>query len=317
MQTPPSPPPGARVLADPVDRRQRLALAAVVGAARDAGLDVADAGIWRAGSSVLVGLPRAGVLGRVDDPRRVDAACRQVVVARALAARRVPAIGLAGPAAQPVSSAAGPVTFWHWLTVTDGDPDPREMGRLARRLHDATRGGADDVPGYDPIGAVAAELARARDAGLTPDPDLALLEGHVERLRAAWPDQDEDPLGVAVVHGDLHRHNAIVTPEGLVLADLELAGVGPASADLAPTVVAVRRYGDEPGALGAFLAGYGVDLPTWPGLEVLVEAFELWATVWAVANRGGSTTLEAEAAVRLERWRPGTGGRSSRAWALR
>ncbi len=91
-----------------------------------------------------------------------------------------------------------------------------------------------------------------------------------------------------------------------MLADLELAGWGCASADVAPQVVAVRRYGADPSALERFLVGYGADPRGWAGLEVLAEAYELWVTVWAAANRAASSLWDREAEVRLRRWRTGT-----------
>jgi len=296
-------------------RREGAAVAAVREVAERCGLEAGDAGIWRAGSSVLVGLPTARVLGRVDDPRRLDAACRQVAASAAMAAHRVPAITLTGPAEQPVATDAGPVTLWRWLRAHRAEASPEDLGRLARRLHDATRDGVDGVTPHDPLTAVTAELERAAELGLTDDDDLGLLLEHVERLRSAWPEPADDPLGVAVVHGDLHRHNAIVTDDGLVLADLELAGVGPATADLVPHVVAVRRYDAAPRVLDEFVRGYGSAVPAWSGTEVLVEAYEMWATAWSVANRGGSDVLAAEAEVRLDHWRPGRV--SSRPWSLR
>ena len=142
---------------------------------------------------------------------------------------------------------------------------------------------------------------------------MELLRGVVRRLAAAWPDPADDPLGAAVVHGDLHRANVVPGRRGPVLADLELAGWGSASADVAPQVVAVRRYGADPAALEEFLDAYGADPRGWHGLDVLVEAYELWVTAWAVANRQASVRAEREAEVRLTRWRTG----SSPTWSLR
>ena len=46
---------------------------------------------------------------------------------------------------------------------------------------------------------------------------------------------------------------------------------------------------------------------------MLVEAYELWVTAWAVGNRAASVRADAEAEVRLTRWRTG----SSPTWSLR
>jgi len=302
----------------PVDDRQQRACDAAVGVARSAGLPVGGAGVWRAGSAVLVGLPEVPALARVDEPFRTADADRQVRVAGALAAAGVPAVSVVGPAAQPVASPVGPVTIWGWEPPTGSPVGPREMGTVARLLHDRTREGSGsaaeaEVPRHDPLATVAAELDRAEAAGATTAADVALLRSEVDRLAAAWPEPGDDPLGAAVVHGDLHRANVVPGRRGPVLADLELAGWGPASADVAPQVVAVRRYGADPAGLQAFLDSYGADPRGWDGLEVLVEAYELWVTAWAVGNRSASTRAEHEAEVRLTRWRAG----SSPEWSLR
>jgi hypothetical protein len=311
---PPIASPGDPGLRPPSGDREHAALAAVLAVADDSGIDTSRAGIWRSGSSVMVGLPAARVLARVDEAGRAGVADRQVVVSEVLAERGVPAIGLTGPLEQPVATAAGLVTFWVWLDVTGVGVAPRALGQLARALHDATRGGADDVPAYEPLGAVRLELERAEALGLTDPADLALLRERIGRLEPRWDETQEDPLGIAVVHGDLHPHNAVATRLGPVLADLELAGVGPVCADLVPHVVAVRRYGAPPHVLDDFLSGYGLEAAGWRGFEVLVQAYELWVTASAVANRGGSARLEEEAEVRLDRWRPGR--ISARPWAL-
>lgn len=296
------------------DRRQRGALDAVLAVAAASGLDPSGAGIWRAGSAVLVGLPRVPALARVDEPARATDAERQVTVARALAEAGVPAVEVVGPDRQPVASPVGPVTIWAWVSPTGPPVGPREMGAAARALHDRTRGlGPGGLPVHEPLVTVAAELDRAEVVGATPAADLALLRGAVSRLHAMWPDPADDPSGVAVVHGDLHRGNVVPGLTGPVLADLELAGWGAASADVAPQIVAVRRYGAPAADLDAFLAGYGLDPRGWPGLEVLVEGYELWVTAWAVANRTASARAGEEAERRLQRWRTG----SSPLWALR
>jgi hypothetical protein len=301
-------------LREPDDHRQREALDAVVAVGRAHGLDVTGVGIWRAGSAVLVGLPAVPALARVDEPARAGDARRQVRVAEVLAQRAVPAVHVTGPGSQPVETAAGAVTIWAWEPPVGPLIGARVLGRVARFLHDRTRDlGSGSVAPHDPLVTVRAELARAAGAGATAADDLARLRAAADRLEVTWPDPADDPLGAAIVHGDLHRSNVVAGRAGPVLADLELAGWGPASADIAPTVVAVRRYGADPAALDGFLDGYGSDPRGWPGLEILVEAYELWVTVWAVANRAASPRSEREAEARLQRWR---GGDTPR-WTLR
>jgi hypothetical protein len=303
----------------PDDGRQRRALAAVVEHLGAAGLDVEGAGIWRAGSAVLVGLPAVPALARVDEPARAGDARRQVDVATVLGRAGVPAVSVVGPAGQPIATRAGPLTVWRWVPPTGVPVGPGGIARLARVLHDRTRGlgrpGAAPagVPVHEPLVAVRFELDRAEGVGATTPADLGTLRRAGADLGARWPAPDDDPLGAAVVHGDLHRHNVVPGPDGPVLADLELAGWGPASVDLAPQVVAIRRYGADPSLLDEVVAGYGADPRRWSAFEVLVDTYELWVTAWAVANRTASPGAEREAEVRLQRWRTGT----SSTWSLR
>ena len=91
-----------------------------------------------------------------------------------------------------------------------------------------------------------------------------------------------------------------------MLVDLELAGLGPATYDLAPQLVAVRRYGAAPAGFEEFSSAYGFDLRDWDGATLMCSVQELWVTAWAVGNRHHSETVDREAEVRLEVWRGAT-----------
>lgn len=296
----------------PDDDRERDALAAVTGTLPPP--DLVGAGILRGGRSVLVGLPAVPAVARVDaDEAR---ARRQVVVAERLEEAGVPALRPLRGAGRARWPAAGGVTAWRWEHATGEGVTPGELGRLARRLHDRTRTrpGAAGEPRLDPLAAVADQLA-----GLPGDRDARRLSEVHDRLAPRWHEAAAaDPLGwAAVVHGDLHAGNVVATAAGPVLVDLELAGVGPCSYDVAPQLVAHARYGHTAVELEAFLAAYGADPRPWPGLAVLVETYELWVTAWAVAHRHRSARHGREAERRMRRWRgepPSTG--SSVPWEL-
>lgn len=283
------------------DERRRLVVAVVGEIARAAGLDPAGAAIVRAGSSTLVELPAEGLLVRVDPPSRPGVARHQVVVARALAARAVPAITLGGPDRQPIGSTIGDLTFWRREVVT-GEATPALLGATARRLHDAFRGDVGDLPPIDPFDVARAQLVAALDDARWAGRVQVLLE-RADVLRERWPAlMEEDPLGITLVHGDLHTDNLLVTERGPVLADLELAGVGPASYDLVPALVAVERYGAPASTYAEFIAAYGADLRAWSRAAELAEVYELVVTTWAVANRTVSPAHDAEARLRVARW---------------
>lgn len=303
----------------PTDGRVRRARDAVDVAARRLGLDPAGSRLVREGSAVLLHLPGAGALARVDDRSGTDTARRQAAVADLLARAEVPAVRLVGAGAQPVvvdgaDGAAVAVTVWRWEREVRRRPTPGELGRLARRLHDATAALVADlgpaevaaVPVADPVAAVIERLGRVQE----PDADHTLLAEVCDRLHPVWAARAGD--AERVVHADFHAGNVLVTRAGLLLADLELAGLGPWAYDLAPQVVAVRRYGASPADLDAFLAGYGRALPE--DLEAMVEVYELWVSAWAVLNRGLDTAHEREAALRMARWR---GAPTTGRWTLR
>jgi hypothetical protein len=295
--------PLARALHEPRTDRERIAVAVVAEVGRATGLDAHGAAVFRSATSILVGLPAARVLGRLDDPARRGSAERQVTVARALAKRGVLAVRLAGRIDQPIPTAVGDVTFWIYEEVVPRAPDAASVARLARTLHDAFRPPPSALPVLDPLAAVDEQLRRAEAGGDTEPDHLALLGDHVARFRPEWEAAiGDDPAGTTLVHGDLHRHNVVLTASGPVLADLELAGVGPASYDLVPALVAVERYGAPADGYDRFASAYGFDVRTWDGCPVLTEVYELWVTAWAVANRATSARHDEEAERRLARW---------------
>ena len=91
----------------------------------------------------------------------------------------------------------------------------------------------------------------------------------------------------------------LLTADGALLTDLELAGAGPCSYDTAPAVVMVERYGADPAGLEAFLAGQGYDPRAWAGFATCLAVYELWVTAWSVGVRDRSPALAAEAAIRV------------------
>jgi hypothetical protein len=290
-------------------------VAGVAELARDRGLDTTGLGVLRQGTSVLVGLPGPAVLARVDRAELAGRASRQVAVARVLEDLGVPAVRalddtVAGLAAadRPTlggkdgggapDGTEGVVTFWRWEAVAPGAPGPAQVGALAGVLHRTTRGRRElaALPPVDPLGAIEAQVA-----GCAGDRDAEVVVDLARRLAPVWAAAcaAEDPV---VVHGDLHADNVLLTDRGPVLADLELAGVGPPAYDVAPQVVAVRRYGRPGGDLDAFRVAYGAGVPTAERVDALVAVYELWVTAWAVANRRLDAAHEREAVLRMARW---------------
>jgi len=256
--------------------------------------------VLRAQSSVHVDLPRAGVVARVEAPGYEDLAEAQVWAARLLAERGAPAARLFRPETrQPVVVENVAITLWHRLRPED-EPSYRGLGETLRLFHAATR---DDPPSevraLDPF-------KRARGDLAWPSPysgseTSAELSRRLEVLALEWPAAArEDPLGSVVVHGDVHIENLMRKDDERVLIDLEDAGVGPASWDLAPISVQANRYGLPPARREEFLAGYGAEPGGWPGFDLMCQVYEIQSVCWAMRCSVESPRMAAEATIRVD-----------------
>jgi hypothetical protein len=279
---------------DPAER----ALSLAAEAARRAGLDAAGAKVLRVRTSIHVELPRADVVARVEGPGGQGLASRQVLVARALAARDAPVARLDRPEIQPLLIGDCAVTLWRRLRSV-ATPTSEAVGGAVRALHEATaRSLPAGVPTIDPFGQVRACLDWPSPwSGSTA---MKELRGRADELASRWRNEiRDDPLGRVVVHGDAHAGNAMVSEGRLVLLDLEDAGVGPASWDFAPVAVGVDRYGLPSEDFDQFAAGYGAEPGAWPGHSLMCRVYELQVTCWTVRCSADSPAMAREAAVRV------------------
>ena len=249
-------------------------------------------------SSIHVELPRADVVARVEAPSGQELALRQVLVARALAARDAPVTRLVRHEIQPLLIGDGAVTLWRRLRSVAA-PTFEALGRAVRAVHEATALSLPaSVPTIDPFGQVRACLdSRSPWSGSAA---VRELRSRADELASRWQEgAQDDPLGRVVVHGDLHADNAVVSEGGLVLLDLEDAGVGPASWDFAPLAVGVERYGLPSEDFDQFAAGYGAEPKAWSGHSLMCRVYELLVTSWAIRCSADSPDMAREAAVRV------------------
>lgn len=271
--------------------------------------------VIRDGAALLLRL--GTVLVRVRPAAGAPVAEREVRLASVLGGCGVPVTALVAGIDQPWTEDGCVVTAWRW-TATGVPTDaaapgagPADIGALARTLRERTAGAPSlSVPPADPIGAIL-EVVAHRPAD---DPDAAFVRHRAAELADRWSDAaSDDPLGRAIVHGDLHAGNVVAGPDGPLLTDLELAGAGPSTYDAAPAAVAVARYGADPSTLAEFLAGFGADPTSWAGFETFVAVYELWVTAWAVGVGHQDPVWGAEATRRVATLRDGLDER----WTLR
>ena len=270
-----------------------------VAAGRLAGVDTDAARVLRVRRSVHVELPRAGVVARVEAPGDEPTARRLAWAGELLAGSGAPAARLFRPEIQPMLVDGGALTLWRRLEAV-GSPRYGALGGALRAVHDATRGAeADDALSFEAFGGIRADLLWLAEREGSGDSELMLR--HLEALESDWAASTrDDPLGTVLVHGDVHIDNAIVTERGLVLIDLESAGIGAASWDLVPLAVGVRRYGLPVGRFAEFLDGYGADPGDGPGFDLMCRVYELLVTAWAMRCAVDSPEMTAEARVRVD-----------------
>lgn len=246
----------------------------------------------REGLSLLV--RQGDALVRVRPRAQEPIAAREHEVAQALARAGVAAITSLG--AGPVHIGNWVVTSWEWVDVV-GEAAPGHLGALARDLRDRTAGTyAWEVARFDPLTAIRNAVAHVP----VGDPQADYIRRRAHALSGGWAGLvDRDPAGTAIVHGDLHAGNVLVSANGPLLSDLELAGTGPCSYDTAPSVVGVERYGADPVGLERFIAAQQYDPRDWAGFATCVSIYELWGAAWSVGVRDRSPALAAEADLRV------------------
>ena len=270
------------------------ALAAAQAVARAHGVACDEAVRIAAGSNVLVHLKPAPVVARVmtgtavlhDDAERWLA--REVAVGAFLAERTdlaVPPADILPPG--PHERDGLWMTLWRFVPHDEQTPapEPRELGRSLRALHEALAGFPGDLA---PLSGIRDWLERLL-AELRPSP--ALTRRDLDRLRreldALTPAVFESSLPAQPIHGDASLSNLLRTDGGLVWNDLEDVCVGPVAWDVAGLVASARARGHGAESIDELLDAYGE--PRAAGLEAFLDAHALYDVIWR-AFRAQSTS---------------------------
>jgi hypothetical protein len=258
------------------------ALAAAQAVAREHGV-ACDEAARIAASNVLVHLAPSPVVARVmtgtavlhDDPEQW--LTREVAVGTFLAERTnlaVPPSELLPPG--PHERDGLWMTMWKFVPHDEQapSPEPRELGRSLRALHEALAGFTGDL----------APLSGIRDwlAELLAEPRRSRQELRTE-LDALTPTVFESSLPTQALHGDVSIGNLLRSDGGLLWNDLEDVCTGPIQWDVAGLVASARARGHGAEYTDALLAAYG-DVGD---LEPFLEAHALYETIWRAYVSGG------------------------------
>ena len=264
------------------------ALAAAQAVAREHGVACEQAVRIAAGSNVLVHLKPAPVVARVmtgtavlhDDPEQWLA--REVAVGAFLADLVVPPTDLLPPG--PHERDGLWMTLWRYVPHGEQAPPPQpgELGRSLRALHEALAGFPGDLP---PLSHIRNWLERLL-AELRPSPALTRqdIDGLRARLEALTPAVFESSLPARALHGDASMSNLLRTESGLVWNDLEDVCTGPVAWDLAGLVTSARGRGHSAEFVEELVAGYGGA----DGLESFLEAHAVYDAVWQATCASGT-----------------------------
>ena len=253
--------------------------------ARGHGVACDQAVLIAAGSNALVHLKPAPVVARVmtgtavlhDDVEQWLA--RELAVAAFLAERTDSVVAPSdilppGPHEQDGLW----MTMWRFVAhdAQAPPPQPRELGRSLRELHELLADFPDDLA---PLSEIRDWLERLL-AGLRPS--LLFTQEDIDWLRfkldALTPAVFDSSLPAQALHGDASMSNLLRTESGLVWNDLEDVCAGPVAWDVCGLVASAKARGQSAAFSEALLAAYGD-----PGVEDLgafLEAHAVYDVIW-------------------------------------
>lgn len=278
---------------------------ALAEAERACGVPLAGAEPLRVGHCACFALPGRELFVRVGRPGSEQQSASAVAFATACA----PLVdGIIAPAdvgvAQPVRTSAGPVTFWPLLRKVEGPVDHAWLGRTLRALH-----AVENVDGMAVVhrqtnpALKAARLASLRAARHVPEWVVTACD----RMMSDIQDLRERVLPTlrrGLIHGDVYPTNVARTSAGSYLVDYDTAGFGPVHWDLAPALVAHRRFGMAADSVEQLYAAYGEDPRDDPSFWDVVRIREWGAITYLIDHAATSETYHEELVARLLDDRP-------------
>jgi thiamine kinase-like enzyme len=174
---------------------------------------------------------------------------RETAIAAHLSLQNAPVVPLHPELPQTAFEEQGfAINFWEFVTITDVEPDPAEIGATLFQCHAMLRSFPEPLP---PL-AILHETHSLLEADTHFTPDiLALLRRHLERSIALLAAHPHQPL-----HGDAHMGNLMMTTRGLLWSDWEDAFSGPVEWDLASVIWNAKLLDHDPLKADAILAAY-------------------------------------------------------------
>jgi Ser/Thr protein kinase RdoA (MazF antagonist) len=184
--------------------------------------------------------------------------------------------------ARPVAVGDAWAGLWRWEDHRDVRADPCATGELLRRLHDLLSRCSLPLPEVDHFDAARRHAVALTEKNELGEASIEFLLSRVARIEEDWT-AFESELGTGAIHGDFLVDNVLATRRGPVLVDLDNAQVGPREWDLVK-VTPGSPDGWREEEWPEFAGGYGYDLLSAPGTEVLREVRHLRSLVWMLGD---------------------------------
>ena len=167
-----------------------------------------------------------------------------------------------------VGATGRPMTFWRRLDVDETSPDPAEVGRTLRGLHEAMASYEGPLRHVGPV----EEIGRLAEILKAQRPD------ETARILAVLDALELPDLPVQPLHGDAHLGNVVVAAGRLRWLDWEESWRGPIAWDLACLVHRQATFGEGAEEIGRAVAGYGAY--DAEAVDAWMPAYALWAAAW-------------------------------------
>ena len=106
-------------------------------------------------------------------------------------------------------------------------------------------------------------------------------------------------------HGDAHLGNIVICDGEALLIDLDGLTFAPYELDIAPSIVATRRFPHLTPATSCVVQDYGAGNVDWGVLNWFVQLRELTMMSWLATLWGHNSTVTSELAHRIATWEGG------------
>ncbi|RYD37897.1 MAG: aminoglycoside phosphotransferase family protein, partial [Verrucomicrobiaceae bacterium] len=144
-----------------------------------------------------------------------------------------------------------PINFWQYVTRSEADPEPSEIGRTLFRCHELLRSFGGTLPELS-IPVESLELLEAlEEKSAFPPSVIRLLRDRLVSSLEALRTFPMQPL-----HGDAHPGNLMNTTGGLLWTDWEDTFSGPVEWDLASVIWNARLLDEDHGTADGILSSY-------------------------------------------------------------